>query len=373
MLETIREYALERLQDSQKLALMQRHAEYFTEWVERAEAHLYGPDQAAWLTAMELDADNVRAAMNWALRTAQIEMAARMACAMAVYWRRRGYYSEGRSLLEQALPHIAPGCLPDTLRAKTLQSAGSLAYRQGDWSVAQGWLDESLALFRSCPDLPGTARVLFDLGWIAIDQANWSEATRLNLESLAAAREAGDRLGIYRALTNLGWTRLCTGEHDEAAVHFNEAYDHARRVGHTRGIAVSLVNLGWIALHQDDLGRAADQAGESLHLCHALRERECLAECLEVLAVVAVRECDYERAARLSGAAQAIWDGLDVHRSPSQHSAATHARAVALLRQHLPQAVLASAWQEGIAMSQDPEKLNANRRPLDKKAFPLSR
>jgi predicted ATPase len=354
MLETIREFALKQLQATGELKMLQqRHAEYYAAWAERAEAYLYGPDQAVWLTCMELDTDNLRTALSWLLAAGQIEMAARMACALAVFWRRRGYYSEGQGWLERALPHIVSNCLPDSLRASTLQAAGSLAYRKGDWATARQWLKESLDSYQSCGDQTGIARVVFDLGWIAIEQGDWIEASRLNEESLAIARKVDDQLGMYRAMTNLGWVRLCTGEHDQASALFTEAHKIAYQAGHIKGIAVSLANLGWIALRRDDLASASAQATESLRLCHLLGEREVLAECLEILVVVAVREGNFERATQLSGAAHALWQALQVTRSSMQYPTATHGEAVAILQKGLPEGVFSSIWQKGYEMSLD--------------------
>lgn len=90
---------------------------------------------------------------------------------------------------------------PGALRARTLQTAASLAYRQGDWLVAKEWLVESLALYQAAADRTGVARVLFDLGWIAVDRADWAEAARLNQESLCLARENGDPHATFSALT----------------------------------------------------------------------------------------------------------------------------------------------------------------------------
>jgi predicted ATPase/DNA-binding XRE family transcriptional regulator len=354
ILETIREFALKQLKADTELELLQqRHADYFAAWIEQAETHLFGPEQAAWLNCIELDIGNLRAALSWLLSAGQAESAARMACSLAVFWRRRGYYSEGLAWLELVLSHIVSDCLPNSLRAKVLQAAGSLAYRKGDWSTARKWLKESLVLYKTCRDQAGTARVLFDLGWIAIDQGDWIESTKLNEKSLALARKVGDHLGMYRALTNLGWTRLCTGEYDRAEICFNEAYRLSEQAGHTKGIAVSLANLGWIAFRRDDLVSAAAQATESLRLCYLLGEREVLAECLEILVVIAARESNFERATQLSGAVHTLWRELGVTRSLTQYSATMHAEAVAALHRDLPEGVFSSFWQKGQEMILD--------------------
>jgi predicted ATPase/transcriptional regulator with XRE-family HTH domain len=354
MLETIREFAVEQLRVRNEFEYMQqRHAEYFAAWAVQAEDHLYGPDQAIWLTHLGQGLDNLLAALAWLRGAGQVEMAACLACTLGIFWRRHGLYSEGRIWLEQVLAHAAQTPLPDILRAKTLQATATLAYRQGDYTVARQWLEESLVIYQSSPDRPGQARVLFDLGWIAIDQGDWIEAARLNQESLAVAREVNDPLAMYRALTNLGWTQLCIGDRTSAATLFGEAYELAHRMGHTKGMAVSQANLGWLALYREDVPCAAALAGESLRMCHRLGEREILAECLEILAVAAANEGKLERGALLSGAAQAIWEALHIPRSIAQHSAATHAQAVALMRQQLPEVIFLSMWQQGRVMSLD--------------------
>jgi predicted ATPase/transcriptional regulator with XRE-family HTH domain len=325
MLEIIREFALEQLRASGEMAATQRrHAEYYAAWAEQAAAQLEGPDQAAWLARLEQETDNLRAALATLLADGPLPTAAGMACALGAFWQRHGHYSEGRRWLEQALAQIerTNEAVTGTLRARVLQTAASLAYRQGDWQSAQRWLRESMALYRATADQPGMARVLFDQGWIAIDQADWHEAARLNQASLGLAREVGDPGAVYRALTNLGWTRLSVGAWDAAAALFDEAYGLSQQAGHVKGIAVSLANLGWVALHQRDIARAASLARHSLRVCHLLGEREVLAECLEILAAAAATEGDAGRALELSGAASALWEALHVTRPPTRHAAA---------------------------------------------------
>jgi predicted ATPase len=317
MLETIREFALKQLEANAELSLAQRrHAEYFTSWAEQAAEHLHGPEQAIWLARLEDQLGNLRAALAWLLEAGDVELAARLACALGIFWQRRGHYSEGRRWLQQVLAQMAHFEAPVILRARTLQSAAVLAYRKGDPLIAEGWLAESQNLFREVSDQVGLARVLFDLGWIAIDRSDWATATNLNRQSLAMARASNDLCAIYRALTNLGWTHLNMDEKNAAAAFFEEAYALARRIGHTKGVAVSLANLGWIALCQGDLARCVSLAQESLRLCHLLGEREVLAENLEILAAAAIIEGDAFRASQLSSGAEAVWATMRVARPP---------------------------------------------------------
>lgn len=354
MLETIREYALERLKAKGELAIMQRrHAEYFATWAGQAEIQLHGPDQVVWLARLEQEMGNLRVALTWLLATGQVAEAAAMACALRVFWQRHGHYSEGLNWLRQALAQMTEKPVPDTLRARALQATAALAYRQGDWQRAREWLMESLALFKATSDRPGMTRVLFELGWIAVDQANWAEAARFNEESLLLAQEAGDPCAVHQALTNLGWTQMCVGQRDAAAVLFDEAYELAQRVGHTKGVAVSLANLGWIALYQGDAVRAATLAQESLRLCHLLGERELLAECLEILAVTAVEAGEISRAVQLGGAAEAAWEALHLTRPRTQDAAWPYSQAVKTMHQQLAEADFKTAWRQGRTMNPD--------------------
>jgi predicted ATPase/DNA-binding XRE family transcriptional regulator len=348
MLKTIREFALERLAAANDLAaLRQRHAEYFVAWAEEAAEQLNGPRQVLWLAYLERNIDNLRAALTWLLSGQKTALAARMVCALGMFWQRHGHYSEGRRWLGQVIELLPHHLVPDKLAARTLQTAAILAYRQGDWQVAQEWLTESLAIYRTCQDRLGAARVLFDFGWIAIDQANWDEALRLNQESLSLARAAGDPLATYRALTNIGWTHLCTGERETAAPFFSEAHTLAQQTGHTKGIAVSLANLGWVDLYRGDTDHAGALARQSLRLCCQLGEREMMAECLELLSIAAIQAGDARRAVMLSGGVEVLRQALHILRPATQHATVAHAAAVTVMRQQLSGEEFAAAWRAG--------------------------
>lgn len=352
ILETIGEFAQKQLHSSGEYEwLQQRHADYFSAWAEQAEPHLYGPDQAAWLKRFELDSANLRAALTWFLASDQVEQAARLFSVLSIFWRRRGYHSDGRYWAEKVLPLTQPGCVNDSIRAKTLQAAGALAYRLGDLQPAQCWLGESLELYRSCENQTGIARVLFDLGWIALDQGEWEQAAQLNQESLKISRETQNQLGVYRALINLGWTLLNTHEQQRASTLFAEALELARLIGHTKGIAVSLTNLAWVALVLEDHLRAAELAEESLKLCYELGERQVLAECLEILVVAAIRGGQFEHAAQMDGAAQALWEQMQINRPPTDYTFATYKAAVEVMQSQLPEPQYQAILKQGREMS----------------------
>lgn len=354
LLETIREFALERLQAGGELPEIVRcHAHYYAAWAQQTAEKLHGPEQAFCLARLEQESGNLRAALAWLLAAGEGAAAAGMACALGPFWQRHGHFSEGRRWLEQALAQLPPDPAAATLRARTLQNAAALAYRQGDAEAAQSWLAGSLVLFSAQNELSGMARVFFDQGWMALDRADWAEAAQLNEQSLSLARQANDHAGIYRALTNLGWARLCNGRQAEAGALFGQAHQTARNIGHSKGVAVSLTNLAWIAFCQGQPARAAAQARESMRLCHLLGERESLAEDLEILAAVEFAGGDAHCAARLIGAADSLWEALQLVRPPNDFVAAIRADTLAAAQRRLPEPDFSAAWNHGRAMNQD--------------------
>lgn len=354
MFEIIREFVLEQLQANGEMeTVQQRHADYFAAWAQQAEPQFYGREQALWLARMEQETDNLRAALNWLLANKQIAAAGAMACALATFWQRHGHYSEGRWRLEGILAQLHEIPVDRPLRARCLQRAATLAYRQGDWQAAQGWLAESLRIYREDGNRSGAARAIFDLGWIALDRRQWAEAATLNQKSLSIAREAGEPEAVYRALTNLGWAKLGSGGRDAAAALFLEARQVAQSIGHIKGEAVSLTNLGWVSLCENNPAEAAPLISKSVHLCRLMGEREVLAENLEILSATAMAEGDADRAAKLGGAAEALWEALHVLRPPVEFVASAQTQVTAAAQSRLGVPGFEAAWRQGRAMSID--------------------
>lgn len=352
MLETVRKVLLEQLRQYGEFdALHRRHADYFAMCAIQTAAQLHGPAQASALLWFERNRANLRAALTWLLDGRQVELAAQMGCALGVFWQRHGHYDEGRRWLDRIMAALQQQPTPATLRARILQTAAELAYRQGDCQRAQPWLAECAAIFAAAGDTSGQASVYFDLGWIAIHQGDWDEAVRLNQACLKLARIVGDPLLCYRAHTNLGWVHLCIGAYTDAAPLFEEARRLAQQMHHVRGIAVSLINLGWVEHYMGVPTRTMRLAQSGLRLCCRLGERELMAECVELLAL-ATLECDKPHdAARLCGAADALRASLHISRPAMHHVAVVHDHAVAALQARLGAADFATDWQAGCSMS----------------------
>ncbi len=145
MLETVHEFAREKLQGSGEAEQIKRaHAEYFLTLAEEAYPQLRGPDQLEWLERLEAEHDNMRAALTWASERNEAEVALRLGSALSWFWSVRGYYSEGRRWLEEALAIDGRGA-PE-VRAMALAGAGELASEQGDLDRAKGAYEEGLEL-----------------------------------------------------------------------------------------------------------------------------------------------------------------------------------------------------------------------------------
>lgn len=196
MLETIREYALERLVEAgESDRFHRRHADSCLTLAEQAEPGLIGPRQAAWLDRLEEDHDNLRAALSWLARHGLAEHALRLGAALRRFWRARGYITEGRERMSALLS--LPGAQGRTAsRAKALHAAGWLAREQGDYGDARGLFEESLDIYRGLDDTRGIGWALVDLGFLTRYQGDYVAARSLLEESLGLLKRVGDTEGM---------------------------------------------------------------------------------------------------------------------------------------------------------------------------------
>jgi predicted ATPase len=342
MLETIREYAQERLVASGEAALMRRlHADYLLAFVEQAEPELTGPQQAVWLERLEREHDNLRAALGWAAEQGVAATAGRLSGALWRFWYIRGHLSEGRHWLALALNLAAP----DAIRAKMLTGAGGLAWAQGDHAQARACYSDALALFRALGDRSGIARILNNLGVVAEFLEDYPQMQTCYAESLALYQELGDRIGIARALNNMGLASVHQAEYPQAQRYYAEALALLRELGDQRTSAIVLHNLGEVALRQQDYTQAQYHYLESLALRRGLGDKEGIAFCLEGLAAVVTAWEQPLRAARLWGAAEALRTMIGAPLPSIERSA--YDRTVAAGQNQAQAAAWAAAWAAG--------------------------
>ena len=304
-LETVRQYAQERLIASgEDAALRAQHAAWCLALAEEAEAGLTGPQQSAWLTRLEQEHDNLRAALGWAFAAGNPTIGLRIAVALGRFWQYHAHVQEGRTWLLRGLaaPDLAP-----TLRAKALAVAGWLTRVSDDLVAATALLEESLALQRdlAAPDL--LSDTLDTLGDAAYFSGDHARARVIHEENLALRRGLDDRWGVAMSLNSLGWVTLAQGEHDRAAALLDEALALARALDDRRGVAMILGSQGLVALDRSDAQAAYGALTQSLRLFYALGNLLDVILQLIGLAATAGLLGQDERAARLYGAAERQW------------------------------------------------------------------
>jgi tetratricopeptide (TPR) repeat protein len=305
MLAVVREYALERLEACGEAAsLRRRHAQHYLALAERAEPEILGADQAVWLELLEAEHDNFRAALRWAFESGEIELALRMIGSLRRAWAARGYLTETRGWLEEALARANGDSA--AVRAKALYGLGRVMLAQGDYDEAAPRLEAAAALSREVADVEGLVFALADAAWIASAKGDADRATRLAEEALVEARRADNKMAIAAALHSFGCATLDQGHYAGAQALFAESLALRRQRGDQRNVANSLSYLGLTALLDGDYGRARDLLEESLALGRELKNLLLVSAALANLALVALFEGDRERATSLAREALAL-------------------------------------------------------------------
>jgi predicted ATPase len=349
MLETIREYALERLEASGEAeAVYGRHAAYFLDLAGEAQRQLRGPEQVAWLNCLEAEHDNLRAALEWCLAPAgHAQTGLRLAGILASFWFARGHAGEGRRRLEAALARTGAEARTAE-RARALSGIAPLAYLQGDYAEARAALKESAAIGRELGDKQLVAYPLMWLGLLAELAGNAGSARALEEESIALYREVGDAWGLAGSAYMMGMMFGAEGEGGTARSHFEEAVAQFRKLGDRWGLALSLQRLGHLALERANAAEAVSLFHESLTLLRDVGDPVFISRCLQGLALVAITRGNYRRAGRLFGAAEAF--RVIAGATSYLPDRPAYERAVATLRANLDEETLAAAWAEGCAM-----------------------
>lgn len=350
MLETVRQYAADQLRSVGEARMIQeRHRNWYLALAEHAKPLLWGAGEAAWLARLELEHDNLRAALRWTIDERQAEHALRLAEALSRFWTLRGYLSEADGWLTEAL--ALPDAPVSMLQAKARLAAGNVERIQGDYARAAGLYEQGLALSRQLGDGDGIAACLNSLAIVARLQGEFPRAIALCEECLALRRQQGDVRGIANALTNLGNLANDVGDTARAVQLLEKSLAHWRNLGHRQGIAMALNNLANALASGPDQARVAALLRESLAILHEVGDRMNAADCLQNLGSVAVEQGQLERAARLLGAAEALRERLGVALGPLDRAASEP--TVAALRERLGAENAEAAWQRGRSLSLD--------------------
>lgn len=347
-LETIREFGVEQLTAcGGESVARERHARYLVQLAERAAPALYGPEQRVWLGRLLREHDNIRSALDWCIdpaETGRVELGLRLAAALWLFWRVRGFVREGRLRLAQLLDASA-SAQPSVARARALYAAGYLAFAQASAEEARELLQASVDLAREVGDPWSHGYALQGLGHAALIAGDVDQARVLYSERLEVARAQQDVYGLAQALNALGEVARCSGDIPRARAWYEQSLTLRRQLGDTRGVSMGLSNLGHVALAEGDLAAARSAFSESQQLAAEVGNQYGGAICLSGLAGVAVRERDAETAARLIGAADAILERDGISMEPADLQ--SHLRAVAEAQAALGAAQFASAYAAG--------------------------
>ena len=382
MLETVREHALDRLQTDGRLdELRRRHAERFFELALEAEPELEGPEHTKWLERLELEFDNIGAALDWLLSSGRAEDALRAISALERFWRGHAHVSDARRWLAVGL--ALADDVPAAVHAAALRTAAQQAAAQSDWAAAEPMLEQARDLYQSSSQPREEVLVLGYLAFVAIRRDEIERAEQFAQQAVAVAagldddraassavsvladvysargkhdlaveryEEAvalrsrlGDPLLLTDAIYNLGKTAFHAGDLTRARREFVEALAQARELGEAPYIAAAQLLLAQIALAAGEIQDAADRARESLSVYSDLEDDRSRARCLVVLAATAVAEGSYETAARIIGAAEAARGD----ESPDEYEMPIIERYLPELEAHLGSAALLDLTMEG--------------------------
>lgn len=355
MLETIREYAMERLvEEGEAGAAHERHACHFASFAEAAEKELRGPAQAEWLNKLQSDRDNLRAALAWSAGDdgeksyERVEYGLRIAGALAQFWQIYGPLSEGREWLETVLK--APeGRRITAARAKGFFSAGWLALFQGDYEIAATHCSESLTINRQLGDDWNATWALNGLGRAMEATGDLERATTLYEESLAIRRTMGNQWGVGGSLNNLGRIAMRQRDYERAGQLFEEGATVFREVGDKGSMGAVLNNLALVCVRRGALDRARTLLEECLAVELEVDYKWGIPYCLMALAEVASAQRQPQRAARLLAAAHAGVELSGARLSPGDQE--DYDRTRTAVEAQLGETAFQVAWNEGLALS----------------------
>ena len=352
LLETVRQYGREKLDESgEEAEVGRRHAGFFVGFAEEAERELRGPDQARWLTRVETEHDNIRAALSWSLgERGDADSGVRLAAALWAFWSTRGYLSEGRRRLESAISRSGPAA--SLARAKALNGAGWLAAYQDEYGAAKALIEESLVLNRELEDKEGIAASLANLCGVAmLGQRDDIPMAALLEEAIPLRPELEDRRTVGNLFLLEGKVEFARGDLERAVALSEEGLAQYREAGDARGIARCLIEIGFVTLTQGDYERATTLLQECLCLARELDHKLYIQYCLTMLGGVAASQGRPVLAARLWGIAEVMSETYDTRFTRVSHALIDYEDRLAAARSQLDEAAWEAAWAEGRAMT----------------------
>jgi len=293
LLETIRQYALDRLVESGEAeAVRQRHLHFFVALAERAQPEIEGSRLLEWLSVFEVDLDNVRAAFDWSVQSKAANEGLRLMSALWMFWMVRGHLTEGRRRFEIAL---AAAEADPRLRGSALIGVAMLTSYYGDYVATGACAREALDIAWATHDEQLEGRALDQLGY-SVAFLDPPSAPRIFEDAATLLRKAGDGLFIADALNGLGIVRYFLGDYAGGSAVLEEAVECSRGTGNVNVLTISLGMLGYTLALQGRLARARTCLREALALSRRQRDRVWTSQALYGLAFIEAHRGEYDDA-----------------------------------------------------------------------------
>ena len=318
LLETVREYGLECLHESGETELLQRaHAEYYLALAERVEPHLRGGgEQLKWLTTLNQEQENLRAALRWFVASEETELALRLCGALWWYWFMRGYYHEALHWLEAVLALPMTG-RQTAARAQALAAAGFIHVALGHLEKAQAFLEESIARYKELGDRRGSAHALQFLASVYEAQGDYTMARSLIEQGVNDCRELGDKWNVGLGLNDLAKVMWGQGDGAAARTLWEECIALCQEIGEKWALPRTLGSLALMLLTEGDYAQATPLFQESVVIAREMCDLTTLSSLLAILAEI-VRRHDDVQATRL------IREGLTIAREMGDQEAISY-------------------------------------------------
>jgi tetratricopeptide (TPR) repeat protein len=390
VLESIREFASEHLiQGGEADTIRYRYAHYYLVFAKQAEVELQGAAQYTWHRQVETELDNLRAVMDWAIRSEKRELALQITLPLHRFWWTYGCWTEAFRWLKLAMAHQED--LPDELNAKALTECGWFYRNLGDYQQSITMLEESIALWQLVGDEQGFAVALLNMGASFLRLGNIDEANRYLGQALEISRRIGDTLNTYQALELLGHTASKQGDIGKGSQLYSEALALAEEVNDDAQVAKLLNNLGdnyvisgdhihaeecfsrsavickkqgnrivgayisgnrsIIAMKLGDYSKAFDLLVEAMLVVKESGDKENTILCLEPFAYVAAELGEPARAARLFGASESLRLSIGMTRQYQMQD--DYETYVDKLKSQLGEAAFKDAWENGSNLTLD--------------------
>lgn len=325
--------------------LRRRHADHFRRWIVAAVPHLQDSGQRTWLPRLEIEHDNLRAALTCYVDLGDAAPATELCLALSDFWSIHGHHAEGRERVRAVLD-LTP---PVDQRRRLLNVLGELAWIQGDYDEARALLIEALPLHQAAGDDEATGAAQHRLGSIAGYEGDYDEAERLYRATLETKARVGDEVSTAKTLTNLAITTMRQGDNERAEVLHQQALTAFQAHQHEHFSAISLTNLGDLAIERADADAAENYYTDALQILFELGDQQRMAFPLDGLGRAALLHDRPDRAVRLWGAAEALRARFGTIVPPAER--ADYERALAQARASLPAAGYEQGWREGELLS----------------------